>query len=108
MRLQEVVSDLRTRLDGVAADPGRLEVVEQRLLEIAEVERRFEAPLPELVERAAQARGALELLAEAQTGWPRSRPSRSGHWRKPRPLRQRCLRRGRRPPRRLPGRSRRS
>jgi DNA repair protein RecN (Recombination protein N) len=47
----------------VAADPGRLEVVEQRLLEIAEVERRFEAPLPELVERAAHARGALELLA---------------------------------------------
>ncbi len=42
MRLQEVVSDLRARLDGVAADPGRLEVVEQRLLEIAEVERRFE------------------------------------------------------------------
>jgi DNA repair protein RecN (Recombination protein N) len=62
VRLQEVASDLRARLDGVAADPGRLEVVEQRLLEIAEVERRFEAPLPELVERAAQARDALELL----------------------------------------------
>jgi DNA repair protein RecN (Recombination protein N) len=62
VRLQEVASDLRARLEGVAADPGRLEVVEQRLLEIAEVERRFEAPLPDLLERAVQAREALELL----------------------------------------------
>jgi len=62
VRIQEAGHDLAAYLDGLEADPGRLEWVEGRLAAIAELERRFGAPVGELVPRAEAARAALEEL----------------------------------------------
>ncbi len=62
VRLEEAARELRGYVNGLEADPGRLEQVEARLAMFAELERRFGGPLDGLVERADDARRALELL----------------------------------------------
>jgi DNA repair protein RecN (Recombination protein N) len=64
VRLQESGLEIRARLDDLEADPGRLEHLEGRLQLFAELERRFGAPVEDLVEEAAQAREALARLDE--------------------------------------------
>ncbi|HEY7196503.1 MAG TPA: AAA family ATPase [Gaiellaceae bacterium] len=61
VRLREAASSLRSYLDGLEAEPGRLEALEDELERIAETKRRFRAEdLPELLERAGQARTELD------------------------------------------------
>jgi DNA repair protein RecN (Recombination protein N) len=62
LRLQEASIELRGYLEGLEARPGRLEWVEGRLALFAELERRYGAPLDEVVRMASQAREALEAL----------------------------------------------
>jgi DNA repair protein RecN (Recombination protein N) len=64
VRLQETAIEIRARLDGLDADPGRLEELEDRLQLFSELERRFGAPVEELAEQALEARQALDLLDE--------------------------------------------
>jgi DNA repair protein RecN (Recombination protein N) len=67
-RLQESAMELRGLVDGLEADPGRLEHVEARLEAFAALERRYAAPLDRVLAMAAEARSALERLdgSEAQ------------------------------------------
>ncbi|MDX6494635.1 MAG: repair protein RecN, partial [Gaiellales bacterium] len=64
LRLQESGIELRAQLDGLEAEPQRLEWVESRLQLFADLERRFGGGIEALVERAADARQALDLLSE--------------------------------------------
>jgi DNA repair protein RecN (Recombination protein N) len=64
LRLQESGIELRAQLDGLEAEPQRLEWVESRLQLFADLERRFGGEIEALVERAADARQALDLLSE--------------------------------------------
>jgi DNA repair protein RecN (Recombination protein N) len=61
-RLQDASVELRGFVEGVEADPGRLEHVEARLETFAQLERRYAAPLGEVLAMAAHARAALERL----------------------------------------------
>ena len=61
-RLQDAAVELRGHLDGIEADPARLEHVEARLEAFAQLERRYAAPVGEVVEQAGAARRALERL----------------------------------------------
>jgi DNA repair protein RecN (Recombination protein N) len=61
VRLQEAALELRTYVDGLEADPGRLEQLEARLELFAELEHRFGGSLDDVLERAEAARSALEL-----------------------------------------------
>ena len=62
VRLQEAGIELRAQLDGLDAEPGRLEHVEGRLQLFADLERRFGTPVVELTARCAEAQSALELI----------------------------------------------
>ncbi len=62
VRLQEAAIDIGARLDALDADPGRLEELEGRLQLFTELERRFGAPVEQLVDEAGDAREALERL----------------------------------------------
>ena len=62
VRLQDAAVELRGFVDGVEADPGRLEHVESRLEAFAGLERRYAAPLDEVVSLAGEARETLERL----------------------------------------------
>jgi DNA repair protein RecN (Recombination protein N) len=64
LRLQESGIELRAQLDGLEAEPQRLEWVESRLQLFADLERRFGGEIEALVERADDARQALDLLSE--------------------------------------------
>jgi DNA repair protein RecN (Recombination protein N) len=64
LRLQEAGIELRAQLDGLEAEPDRLEWVESRLQLFADLERRFGGEIEQLVDRAAEARRSLDLLAE--------------------------------------------
>jgi DNA repair protein RecN (Recombination protein N) len=64
LRLQESGIELRAQLDGLEAEPQRLEWVESRLQLFADLERRFGGDIEQLVGRAADARQALDLLSE--------------------------------------------
>jgi DNA repair protein RecN (Recombination protein N) len=61
-RLQESAMELRGFVDGLEADPGRLEHVETRLEAFTQLERRYAAPLDRVLDMAAEARSALERL----------------------------------------------
>jgi DNA repair protein RecN (Recombination protein N) len=61
-RIQEAAVDLRGHLVGLEGDPARLEHVESRLEAFAQLERRYAAPLGEVVQQAGAARRALERL----------------------------------------------
>jgi DNA repair protein RecN (Recombination protein N) len=61
-RIQEAAVDLRGHLAGLEADPARLEHVEARLEAFAQLERRYAAPLAEVVQQAGAARRTLERL----------------------------------------------
>jgi DNA repair protein RecN (Recombination protein N) len=61
VRLQEAALELRAYVDGLEADPGRLEHVEARLELFADLEHRFGGSLDDVLERAEAARSALEL-----------------------------------------------
>jgi DNA repair protein RecN (Recombination protein N) len=61
-RIQDAAVELRGQLAGLEADPARLEHVEARLEAFAQLERRYAAPLGEVVEQAGAARRALERL----------------------------------------------
>jgi DNA repair protein RecN (Recombination protein N) len=63
VRLREAASTLRSYLDGLDADPGRLEAVEGDLERIAETKRRFRIEgFADLIAAAAEARSELESL----------------------------------------------
>jgi len=64
VRLQESGMELRAQLDGLEAEPERLEWVESRLQLFADLERRFGDEIEQLAVRAGEARQALELLSE--------------------------------------------
>jgi DNA repair protein RecN (Recombination protein N) len=64
VRLQESGMELRAQLDGLEAEPERLESIESRLQLFADLERRFGGDLEQLVGRAADGRQALDLLSE--------------------------------------------
>jgi DNA repair protein RecN (Recombination protein N) len=61
-RIQDAAVELRGQLAGLEADPARLEHVEARLEAFAQLERRYAAPVGEVVEQAGAARRALERL----------------------------------------------
>jgi DNA repair protein RecN (Recombination protein N) len=61
-RIQDAAVELRGQLAGLEADPARLEHVEARLEAFTQLERRYAAPLGEVVEQAGAARRALERL----------------------------------------------
>jgi DNA repair protein RecN (Recombination protein N) len=61
-RLQESAVELRGFVDELEADPGRLEHVEARLEAFSGLERRYAAPLDQVLAMAADARTALERL----------------------------------------------
>ena len=66
-RLRDTASELRAFLASLEAEPGRLEHVEERLGDIADLRRRFGAgSADDLLERAAAARRELEALAEGR------------------------------------------
>jgi DNA repair protein RecN (Recombination protein N) len=66
-RLQESAVELRGFVDGLEADSGRLEHVEARLELFAQLERRYAAPLEQVLAMAADARTALERLDGSQS-----------------------------------------
>jgi DNA repair protein RecN (Recombination protein N) len=69
VRLRDAASGLRAFLDGLAAEPGRLEQLEAELERLADLRRRFRcATYEELLARAAEAREELAALDE--TGDP--------------------------------------
>jgi len=69
VRLRDTASDLRAFLDGLAAEPGRLEQLEAELERLADLRRRFRCETyEELLARAAAAREELAALDE--TGDP--------------------------------------
>jgi len=61
-RIQDAAVELRGHLAGLEADPARLEQAESRLEAFAQLERRYAAPVGEVVEQAGAARRALERL----------------------------------------------
>jgi DNA repair protein RecN (Recombination protein N) len=61
-RIQDAAVELRGHVAGLEADPARLEHVEARLEAFAQIERRYAAPVGEVVEKAGAARRALERL----------------------------------------------
>ena len=79
-RLELACSGLRRFLDGVEYSPARLAEVEERLLEVERLERKYRCELPELVERLPRLAEELEA-SEAQssdldacaTGWRETR-----------------------------------
>src|SRR5699024_3395224 len=63
LQLRETASDLRAFLASLEAEPGRLEVVEGELEELADLRRRHRVQsYEELLERGAEARRELEAL----------------------------------------------
>src|SRR5439155_14259752 len=63
LTLRETASELRSFLDGLEAEPGRLEHVEAELELFADLRRRYRADtFAELLERAAAARAELEAI----------------------------------------------
>jgi len=63
LTLRETASELRSFLDGLEAEPGRLEHVEAELERLADLRRRYRADtFAELLERAAAARAELEAI----------------------------------------------
>jgi DNA repair protein RecN (Recombination protein N) len=64
LRLQEAGIELRAQMDGLEAEPARLEQIETRLQLFADLERRFGDGIERLAARAEEARRALELLAD--------------------------------------------
>jgi DNA repair protein RecN (Recombination protein N) len=66
VRLRDAASGLRAFLDGLAAEPGRLEQLEAELERLADLRRRFRcATYEELLARAAEAREELAALDES-------------------------------------------
>jgi DNA repair protein RecN (Recombination protein N) len=64
LTLRETASELRSFLDSLEAEPGRLTQVEAELEQLADLRRRYRAPtLEELLERAAAAREELAAIA---------------------------------------------
>jgi DNA repair protein RecN (Recombination protein N) len=65
LALREVSTELRSFLDSLEAEPGRLEQVEAELDRLADLRRRHRAQtFAELVERAQAARAELDAIAE--------------------------------------------
>ena len=65
LRLRETASELRGFLDGLHAQPGRLEHIEGELGRLADLRRRFRCDTTEeLLARAAEARSELDALGE--------------------------------------------
>jgi DNA repair protein RecN (Recombination protein N) len=62
-RMQEAVIALRGYVEELDSEPGRLDAVEARLEAFAQLERRYGAPLPDVLEMAREARASL---ADAQ------------------------------------------
>ncbi|GAB4375883.1 MAG: DNA repair protein RecN [Acidobacteriota bacterium] len=65
--LQEIATDLRGALEEVTADPGRLDEVEERLLALERLRRRFDgATLDDIIASADEMRRELDGLAEEE------------------------------------------
>lgn len=60
--LQEAAIALSRYADSLEAEPGRLQFVEDRIDAYVRVERRFDAPVAELIDRAEQARQDLAAI----------------------------------------------
>ncbi|HMB53718.1 MAG TPA: DNA repair protein RecN [Thermoanaerobaculia bacterium] len=69
VRLEETARDLRRRLDGFEAEPGRLDEVEGRLAQLERLFRKYTvATTAELVEHANAAAAELEEIEGDETG----------------------------------------
>src|SRR5213075_1785065 len=65
LSLRETASELRSFLDSLDAEPGRLEEVEAELERLADLRRRYRVQTyEELLEKAAEARGELAAIAD--------------------------------------------
>jgi DNA repair protein RecN (Recombination protein N) len=72
-QVSESARTLRSYLDGIEEDPGQLETIEERLLEIADLKRKFGDSIPDVLAYAERARARLlaverqdQLLAELE------------------------------------------
>lgn len=66
LELADVAADLRSYLDGVEAEPGRLEQVEERLAAIERLERKHGGSIEAVLAHAERCRGESERLANAE------------------------------------------
>ncbi len=84
-QIQEIAADLRSGVDEVSPDPGRLAEIEDRLVALERLRRRFDgAPLEDIVADAEKIRGeiaALEDQAEEAAGLRAERDELAARWR---------------------------
>ena len=66
-----MASELRSYLDGIEAEPGRLEEVEERLDAIERLKRKHGGSVEAVLEHAERCRAEIERL-EGAGSWPRS------------------------------------
>ena len=66
IHLEEAAAALVSFLDGVQADPGRLEAVETRLAELERLEHKYEADEAELLTRRDAIAGEIGVVDEAK------------------------------------------
>ena len=66
VELADVASGLRSYLDGLDADPGRLEVVEERLTALDRLKRKHGGTLEAVVEHAERCRAEIARLENAE------------------------------------------
>jgi DNA repair protein RecN (Recombination protein N) len=66
VELADAAADLRAYLDGVDAEPGRLEALEERLAAIERLERKHGGSVQAVLDHAERCRGEIERLANAE------------------------------------------
>ena len=66
LELDDVAAELRSYLDGLDADPARLEAIEERLAEADRLERKHGGTLEGVLEHAERCRAEIERLANAE------------------------------------------
>jgi DNA repair protein RecN (Recombination protein N) len=64
-RVEDVVAGLRSYRDRQEFDPARLEAIEDRLALIRDLERRYNAPVAQILARVEQAQGEIDRLTHS-------------------------------------------
>ena len=65
LELGDLAGELRSYLDGIQAEPGRLEVVEERLAALERLERKHGGSIESVIAHAEHCRAEIERLANA-------------------------------------------